>query len=350
MPLNRPTLATLVNRISGDFRARMQATGPILRKTVIKIVSFVNAGMAHLLYGYIDQKAKNFFPQDCDEANLLRWGTLKKLPRTPATFAEFDILCTGVNDSVIDTTKILKRSDGAEYQVQANATVVGGEASVSVKALLPGAEFNVEVETILTFTTPVEGVDPTGEVTGITNEAEDIEPLEAYRTRIIDFFQAPSHGGNDDDYIRWAKEVPGVTRAWVDRHVNGPGTVGLKFVRDNDVDIIPDSGEIDEVKEYIEDRMPSHVWELDVYAPEVEEIDIEIANLNPDTPAVRTAIEAELRDLISREGNPEGTVLLSHIKETISTSAGEVDHQLVSPIADVPMNDKIGKLGTVTYS
>ena len=63
------------------------------------------------------------------------------------------------------------------------------------------------------------------------------------------------------------------------------------------------------------------------------------------------AIEAELADLIRRESEPGGTLLVSHIREAISTAQGETDHELTSPTADVTVQaTQITTLGTVTFT
>jgi len=46
---------------------------------------------------------------------------------------------------------------------------------------------------------------------------------------------------------------------------------------------------------------------------------------------VQAAVEASLRDLIAREAEPGGTLLISRIREAISIAAGESDHVLTSP-------------------
>ena len=69
------------------------------------------------------------------------------------------------------------------------------------------------------------------------------------------------------------------------------------------------------------------------------------------TQAVQDAIEAELADLIRREAEPGGTLLVSHIREAISTSAGETDHELTTPLMDVTVQAaQITTLGTVTFT
>ena len=62
---------------------------------------------------------------------------------------------------------------------------------------------------------------------------------------------------------------------------------------------------------------------------------VTISNLLPNTAAVRSAIAAQLADLIRREALPGGTLYLSHLREAISAAAGETNHVLVNPVADV---------------
>jgi uncharacterized phage protein gp47/JayE len=55
----------------------------------------------------------------------------------------------------------------------------------------------------------------------------------------------------------------------------------------------------------------------------------------PDTTAVRAAITSSLKDLHEREAGLGDKLLISHIREAISGAAGETDHPLTLPGADV---------------
>ena len=58
-----------------------------------------------------------------------------------------------------------------------------------------------------------------------------------------------------------------------------------------------------------------------------------------------------LQDLIRRESEPGGTLLVSHIREAISTAAGETDHELVTPVADVTVQaTQITTYGATTFT
>ena len=84
-------------------------------------------------------------------------------------------------------------------------------------------------------------------------------------------------------------------------------------------------------------------------------LDLTINALTPDTPAVRAAIEAEIADLLRREGEPGGTILVSHVREAISTAEGETDHEVTliegaSPADVTYAANVIPVPGTVTWT
>ncbi|MFH1999963.1 MAG: baseplate J/gp47 family protein [Planctomycetota bacterium] len=130
------------------------------------------------------------------------------------------------------------------------------------------------------------------------------------------------------------------------------GSIDNVVLIDETSEIIPASSDIETVEAYLEDLRPvcAHLHVLRLNA---DEIDFTIA-LNEYTGAlsdVKAAIEAELEDLIYREGEPGSSIYLSHIREAISLATGEVDHTLVSPTSDVTIGaTEIAVLGTITWS
>ncbi|BBN53140.1 hypothetical protein TRE132_12650 [Pseudomonas chlororaphis subsp. aurantiaca] len=105
-------------------------------------------------------------------------------------------------------------------------------------------------------------------------------------------------------------------------------------MRDDDAQPIPNAEQLAEVKAYIEPLRPVTA-ELHVLAPQQSPVTYSL-RLSPDTSAVRAAVEAQLRDLHNREAGLGDTLLISHIREAISSAAGENDHRLSAPAADVP--------------
>jgi hypothetical protein len=146
---------------------------------------------------------------------------------------------TGSSGALVDAGQLYQLPDGRRYKVTAAVTLVDGTANLALEAEDVGALGNVAAGT-LTAVTPVLGVNASAVIgaDGIVGGAE-LEELEALRGRVQAAFKNPSKVGNGDDFVEWALEVPGVTRAWALPRWMGPGTFGLAFVRDGDLDIIP---------------------------------------------------------------------------------------------------------------
>ena len=84
----------------------------------------------------------------------------------------------------------------------------------------------------VTLSSTITGVQSTGTVVGAVFTGADVESQDAYSERVIAAYQETPHGGNRDDYVRWALAVPGVSRAWCSPNGMGPGTVVLRFMMD----------------------------------------------------------------------------------------------------------------------
>lgn len=351
MPLSRPSLSTLVERITKDIEGRLQTVGSVLSRSVIAVLGKVFAGAMNAQYGYIDSQVENFFPQTCDEKNLIRWGSMRSVFRIQATYAEFSVTFSGTNGTIIPSETILKRSDGAEFQTQAEVTIASGSAVVSVIASAPGAAGNTALLVKLNLLSPIAGADGAATVGAATVIANDQEDLEAFRVRVLEALAFPAYGGNENDYVRWAKEVAGVTRAWVYKDHMGDGTVGVAFVFDGRSNIIPTTPDVTTMQNYLTapNRAPVTA-DVFAFAPLSNPIAFQISGLSPNNSDVRAAIEAELRDLITRDGDPEGTILISRIREAISTAAGEEDHVLVTPAANVTSGaGEIPVFGSISF-
>jgi len=129
----------------------------------------------------------------------------------------------------------------------------------------------------------------------------------------------------------------------------GAGTVTVRFMRDDDVDPIPDAGEIASVLAYIEARRPVTA-QVTVVAPIATPLNFTIF-ATPNTASVKAAIESGLSDLLRREAVPGGTILISHIRETISVASGETNHTMSSPAADVTRSiGQIATMGIITWA
>ena len=362
MAFNRPTLEQLKVRIQNDIKGTLDITA-LVRRSFLDVFGKVLAGLSHVLFGFLVFIEKQAFPDTATGAYLERWAAIWGVLRKLATFSQFQIDLTGTDGTTISATTIFKFGD-FEYTVDSDVDVAGGVATVDLTSVLPGDEYNLELGDTLTIQAAQAGLDPQGIVSAITNQAEATESDDSLRARLIDRIQQPPSGGAANDYIQWAREIAGVTRAWVLPQHLGPGTVGVSFVRDADDPIIPDAAEIQEVFDYIETLRPVTA-NVTVFAPNVLTIDMEIALL-PNTTEVQNAVIASLQDLILRDAALEGSfkspgvintgeILLSRINESISISQGEEDHNILTintltPANIQPATNELPVLGTITWS
>lgn len=334
MAFTRPTLAEIVTRIQSDLVARLSLAAPILRRAMVYVLARVIAGAVHMLYGHLEYLSKQAFPDQSDDSFLIRQAALFGLSKRAAEYAIGNVTITGKEGAIIPAGSVLQRADGIEYATDSEATLVATTIDVAVTAIVAGADGNCDAGTGLSFQSPIADVQSTAVVgvSGLTNGSDE-ETTDSLRDRLLERMQSPPHGGNAADYIAWSKEVAGVTRAWVYPLEGGPGTVTVRFVRDDDASPIPNAAEIAALQGYI-DALAPVTADVTVKAPVEYRVDYEI-HISPDTEAVRLAVESEIADLHRREAEPGGTLLISKIRNAIHDSTGVGDYVLISPSADV---------------
>lgn len=240
--------------------------------------------------------------------------------------------------------------------------VTGEQVEATVISDAFGADTNVDVGNSLSLVAPIDNIDSSAEVITVIQEGQDEEDDESYRDRFLDIVREPPQGGSANDYLQWMNAMTGVTRSWVFPNYLGYGTVGCTFVDDNDEDdIFPTDDEVETVRAALEILVPATVYDVDVFSPTQNEIDLTI-KITPNTLAVRTAVRAELEDLFLREAQVKGAyrypgqtydgkIALSKIDEAISIAVGEDSHELVSPTStpEPTASGGILVLGAITW-
>lgn len=348
MSFVRPTLPEIIARTKADLESRLELTSALLRRAVATVYARVIAGAAHMLHGHIEFLGRQLFPDQSDDEYLVRQASVFGISKIAPAFAIGTVALTGTNGSVLPAGSVLIRSDAAEYLTAADATIGAGVASVSVTSVLAGADLTLVAAGTLTLQSPVAGITSVATVTASTQDGSDQETTEALRARLLERFSDPPHGGTVTDYVAWAKQVAGVTRVWVTPHGLGPGSVVVRFARDNDASPIPDAGEVAAVQAYLDGVAPANAT-VTAFAPTDQVVPVTVS-ITPDTLATRAAVTAEIADVIRREGAPSGTILLSHISTAIGTTAGITNFTLSIPAADVVSTvNQLPRLGTVTF-
>lgn len=349
MPFSRPLLTELITRTRADAIARLSAE-ELLRRADVEVLARVLAGASHALHGHIEWLSQQLIYDTAEAEYLERWANIWGITRKPAAYAVGNVTFTGTSGSIIVAGTVLTRTDGVEFATDADATLASGTATAAVTAVNAGADGNTAAATSLSLPSPIAGVNSAATVAaGGLTAGVDAETDTALRTRLVSRVQQPPHGGASFDYVTWALEVEGVTRAWVYVQELGLGTVTVRFVRDDDTpSIIPDSTEVAAVQAHI-DAMRPVTAAVTVVAPVAVPLNFSIA-ATPNTAVVKAAIEAELTDLIRRESVPGGTILLSHIREAISIAAGETNYTMSTPSADVTNTPgNMTTMGTITW-
>lgn len=349
MPFPRPDLTTLRGRAIADIETRLAGSVATVRRKFLNVIATMHAGVTHGLYGYLDWLAKQLLPDTAEAEHLGRWASTWGISRKVAVAAKGSVTVTGTVGSVVLAGTLLQRADGAEYTTDVEATLAAATANIAVTASLAGSAGNTDTAGTLSIVSPIAGVNSQVVVAspGITG-GTDTETDDSLRARLVARIRTPPHGGSDKDYLAWMLEVSGVTRAWVYPEHLGIGTVGLTFVCDDLDPVIPDAAKVAAVQAYIDTVRPVTA-QATVFAPVAVPLDCTI-RLTPNTTTVQTAVLAELADLLSREAEPGGTILISHLREAISLAAGETDHALITPVADVThTTGQIATLGTITW-
>jgi uncharacterized phage protein gp47/JayE len=361
MPFSRLSLQEIVDRITSDLQNQITGATSFLRRSVLRVIAKVNAGVFHLLYEYLDYQARQLFVSTADEVGCEAIASEYGIIRKAATEAVGSGTATGTNGITIPAGTQLTSPDDQTYETDADVVIAAGVATVAFTATVAGEDGNDDPGIILTFTSPIPGVSTslTVDADGIYN-GTDIESIESLSERVLARKRFPPQGGASFDYERWALEVSGVTRVWIFSLYAGPGTIGIAFVRDNDVSIIPNASQRADVLAYIIQHTDPSTGAL-IGCPVTAEPGIQMLVMTelvvnftiaiyPNTLAVHTIVESNLEDLLLRRGGSGRTVYLSEISEAISLAAGEERHSVTIPAADVTAAaTEVHVLGTVTF-
>jgi len=351
MPFIRPTLKDLISRIENDIQSRLPGTDPKLRRTILNIIARTLSGAIHGLYGYLDWMSKQAIIDTAEAEYLERWANIWGIIRKISVKAQGNITLTGNDGSLIQAGTLLQRSDLTEFVTDMDATIASGTATVAATAKQGSKDGNTVASSALSFVVPVSGVNniATVDVNGIIGGVDQENDTDL-RTRLLNRIQKPPQGGNANDYISWALEVAGVTRAWSFPLENGDNSIAVRFMMDDIYgDGIPQPTDVTTVQNYI-DLLRPVTTQLFVVAPIPVTQNFDII-LTPGNATVQSAVQAELKDLLLRDVSPGGVLRVSRINEAISLAAGETDHVLNTPAADINyVSGNIPVMGNITWS
>lgn len=349
MPFDIPALPKLITRVRGDL-APASNTGA-LRRGDGEVIARAHSGGISGLYGHQLYISEQILPDKCAEDTLLRLAAMR-LPnngRQEAVAAQGPLVCSGADTARIDVGVLWQTRDGRRYTVKIAGAISGTAATVTLAAVDAGVLGNLDEGTELTSVSPIEGVTDRAYVgAGGIGGGTDMESIDSLRARVVRTYRIVPRGGKPDDYVTWALEVPGITRAWCVRNFLGPGTVGVYIMRDGDANPFPSEEQCDVVAAYIELQRPT-CPEIYVMAPTNKPLPLTI-DLTPDAPEMRVAVQRALDEVFRAEADLGVTVIRSHLTEAISGTPGEDDHKLLVPAANVECaENELPTLGVITW-
>ncbi|PXX49364.1 baseplate J/gp47 family protein [Aquitalea magnusonii] len=239
MPYTRPTLTALQNQVSQDISSAVPGSDGLLRFSNLSVLGKVQAALAYMHYGYLDWIAQQATPFTATGEYLQGWGALKKTYIKPAAQSSGSVTFPGVPGTLLPAGSAFARGDGVGYTTTADATVGAGGYVIAPaianadSQALTGAFGNTAAGTVMTLVSAIAGISSSGVAATAFTGGADLEADDAFRQRVMIAFQSTPQGGANNDYLTWALQVPGVTRAWVANNGFGVGTVVLYVMLDN---------------------------------------------------------------------------------------------------------------------
>lgn len=360
MSWTTPTIETLRKQVR-DFVTAATGVGALIPNSPMRILADALAAMASLVLQYIDWLSRQLLPDTAEAEWLARHANIW-LPGGPkqATYATGQVAFTGTVGSVVPAGTQLSAGSVA-YATTAEITLGSTPTSAPVTAQSGGASGNLDTGSTLSLTTAITGVDGTATVVSMTGgiNAESDDDL---RVRVLNRIRQPPMGGDANDYVAWALSVPGVTRAWCSPQEQGIGTVTLRFMMDElraSSNGFPLDEDLAAVQAYLDTVRPVTVRDLFVMRPIAQALDITIKDLSPDTPAIRAAVEASLRQMVRDRAAPayavNGTtfppqaIYAAWISEAIISAPGVDSFDLLTDDQYMAAPGYMAVLGNVTY-
>jgi len=329
LPYSRPTLTTLRSQAQQDINSSgLPGVDGFLQKAVLRVMAWVQVGFAFLHYGYLDWIALQSVPWSATDEYAAGWGALIGATQKSANKANGSGTFSGAVGTPIPAGTSIGRADQVQY-VSTAAVSIGGGGTVAVPmvAVVAGADGNTPAGTTLTLTTPITGVSSAGVAAAAFTGGADQEDPATYKTRYLQKYADPPQGGAKSDYITWALEVPGVTRAWVNPLGLGAGSVllytmfdgseaaysgfpqGTSGVATNETRVAGTAtGDLLAVADYVFPLQPVTAL-LYSQAPTPAPVAFTVADLGTNnTTVMQAAIAAALAAMFLQFGNVGGTV------------------------------------------
>ena len=325
MAIERPTLPELIARVQSDTESRLGKKA--MRWTLVPVLSRVIAGVSHTLHGHIAFVLRQIFSSTAEGAYLERRASEYGIYRKQATPAVGTVTFTGTG--VVPEGTQIQTEDGAVYVTTAESS----DGSAPIRAAVAGKTGNADAGIELTLVSPIAGIQSVCFASELTGGA-DAEDDEALRERLLYRQKTPPKAGTKADYVKWALEVPGVTRAWCFPKELGQGHVTVRFMTDGMTENgVPNETMIKAVAYHITEEMPVTAV-LHVFAPVPKKLDMTI-DILPDTPQIRKKVEGAIASAIYVEAVPSGAILFTTLDRAVASVSEVQSYRITAPSDDI---------------
>lgn len=362
-----PSLADLRKQVRDHISARLPGADANIPNSPLRVISDNQAGFAAMALDFIRWATRQLLPDTAEKEWLDRHADIWLGGRKAGEYAFGSVTVSGLAGVVVPIGTRLAYGD-VSYETIGDVTI--GSAGISecaVRCLSPGVAGNRDTGQSLAIFIAVAGAESTAIVRSMSGGV-DAETDDELRSRVLERIRKPPMGGDADDYVAWAKEVPGVTRAWCSPNEMGPGTVTLRFMMDDLrasenplADGFPNSDDVEVVRAHLDMRRPVAVKDFFVVAPIPHPVSFTISGLNEAADnagtvlSVASAVRAMLRDraapAFATNGvlQPAQTIFAIWVSEAALTVPSvdyfEIDLEDVA----MPSNGHMAVLGSVTH-
>ena len=277
------------------------------------------------------------------------------ITRQPATTATGQVTFIGTALTVIPAGTLVATESGMVYSTDIETTIPAGDTTViaDITAVESGADYNMPAASLIVLPMPLVGITAVTNAEAVSGGA-DIEDDESLRERVLMRIRLPSASGCPADYIRWAREVPGVAAAACVPLWDGAGTVKVIVAGSG---MTPAGAEIlTDVEEYIEAVRPigATVTVASVTPLTVNVVATLVLETSYTVEGVQAAVEAALEAVIAASEFGATSLPISHMGAALLTVPGVSDYSgltLNAAAANVSLtSEQVPELGTVTLA
>jgi uncharacterized phage protein gp47/JayE len=345
MAYTSPALETILGNILRDIR-NLQAEADIGIDSDNYVRSAAVAAAIEGLYQKIGWVFRQIFPDTADEEELVRAANLRGVPQKDPVAATGIASLKGSPGVELLVGATMKHVvTGEQFIAQSGATIgMDGTAVVPVKAQAVGVALN-HLTGDLIITSPPLGMDSAAELVGETTGGEDREKVESLLARLLEIIQKPPAGGAVYDFVRWAKEVDGITDVMPLPKRRGAGTIDLVVTASSG---LPSSEAIANCLAHVLSvcSVIADVW---VYAPTIRTVDATaLVELEDGYQFVDVQAAAQKAyDMLLGALKPREMLKRSHIEAMINNLAGVVDRSLTTPLGNVKASEDPALIGWI---